>query len=132
MNKQDENLIKNFLFEMEDTSESSFELFWVLPPLLFSKKIFKKKQDVQEFVETILGISLSSYVYRSRTLLVGQVNKKIFQMDIETSVEIRNNVIKFLKGIIINESQSKKSGVDNNFFSDWAKYLINNKKNNEY
>ncbi|MFD0768886.1 hypothetical protein ACFQZ1_08160 [Bacillus sp. CGMCC 1.60114] len=124
MNKQDEKLIKTFLYEIENLTETNIELFWILPPLLYSKKTLKNRKDVENFVVNVLDMKLSNYVFKSRSILVGRVLRNIHKMDLETSVKLRNNLIYFFREKVDNtEKNLEKSNSNDAFFSDWAQIL---------
>lgn len=124
MNKQDEKLIKTFLYEVENVTETNIELFWILPPLLYSKNTFKKRKDVENFVVNVLDMKFSNYVFKSRSILVGRVLKNIHKMDLETSVKLRNNLIHFFRENIYDSDKNLvKPNSSDAFFSDWAQIL---------
>ncbi|PGQ52696.1 hypothetical protein [Bacillus cereus] len=124
MNKQDEKLIKAFLYKIENVSETNIELFWILPPLLYSKKTLKKRKDVEDFVVNVLDMKFSNYVYKSRSILVGRVLKNIHNMELEESVKLRNKLIHFFRENVKNSDKNlDKSNSDASFFSDWAEIL---------
>ncbi|WP_369902427.1 hypothetical protein [Bacillus manliponensis] len=124
MNKQDEKQIKVFLKGIEDVSETKIEIYWILPPLLFSRKVFRNKKDLEKFISTVLKMHFAEYVYRSRTILLGRVMKKIHNMSLEEVVKVNNRLTEFLMNAVTEEEKPNHSKTkDDGFFSDWESFL---------
>ncbi|WP_299514961.1 hypothetical protein [uncultured Rummeliibacillus sp.] len=126
MNSKDEKLIKDFLLDFSNLKESHFNLCWIIPPLLLSRKILKNRNETSKFTQEIIGITYKDYVYRSRPMLVGKVLKDVMNMDSNETLKVLNNLTAFYESLTQEEDPNTPKDNKNknsDFFSDWSKFL---------
>jgi hypothetical protein len=132
MNKTDEKDFKIFLSKVNENMNENFgetnqELFWMIPPLIFSKKLFKNGKSLNQFISEVFEIEFRPYVYKSRTILLGRLLKRINGLSPEECVKVSNELVNFSKKLIEGNDKHVKKGDSSNFFSDWSNYLNSNK-----
>lgn len=126
MNSHEEKLIKDFLLAFADQKESQLNINWIIPTLIFSRKLFKNQKATKTFTKEVLGIVYKDYVYKSRALLVGKISKDVMKMDSPTSLTVLNNLTAYIKSLVasnkdVNEHFEIKD--TDLFFSEWSKFL---------
>lgn len=129
-NKNDERLVNDFLKNNYIISENKTQLYTTLIPIIFSKKVFKKGSELQSFLKDELGIEFANYVFKSRTILAGKINKYINDLSIEDSVSLNRLVIEKISAIIDNDdldisaiSNSNEKSTSKSLFSMWAEHI---------
>lgn len=83
--KEEILLAKNSLSKLSNkTGESRlrFELISIITVLLLSTELFKRNNDVEDFLK-LSNIEFKEYVYRSRTLVIARMNKFIVGASID-------------------------------------------------
>ncbi|MEA0552924.1 hypothetical protein U1P98_04270 [Lysinibacillus irui] len=124
MNSHDEKLIKDFLLAFADQKESQLNINWIIPTLIFSRKLFKNQNETKKFTKEVLGIEYKDYVYRSRAMLTGKILKDIMKMDSPTSLTVLNNLITFIKTLVVSNIEDTEQLKDtDSFFSEWSNFL---------
>ncbi|GEM_PF-6061738 len=127
MNSHDEKLIKDFLLAFADQKESQLNINWIIPTLIFSRKLFKNQNETKKFTKEVLGIEYKDYVYRSRAMLTGKILKDVMKMDSPTSLTVLNNLITFIKTLVASniedDTEELKIKDTDSFFSEWSKFL---------
>lgn len=126
LNSHEEKLIKDFLLAFADQKESQLNINWIIPTLIFSRKLFKNQKATKTFTTEVLGIVYKDYVYKSRALLVGKISKDVMKMDSPTSLTVLNNLTAYIKSLVasnkdVNEHFEIKD--TDLFFSEWSKFL---------
>ena len=137
MNRDYEKNIKAFINEISVISENKTELYYILSPLILSKKVFSNKNQLKEFTNNTLKINFGDYVYKSRSVLLGRIIKFINDLSIEEAVNLNREVMNFIVNYITNvkkdenkntKKQSRKSKMtkQENFFTQWDKVINKN------
>ncbi|MFC0907036.1 hypothetical protein ACFHWD_20470 [Clostridium sp. MT-14] len=133
MNKRDEEFVKKYINNINVISENKTELYMILIPLILSKKLIKKRNQLQYFVEEVIITEFAKYAYNSRTILVGKLMKYINDLPIEEAVSVNERVVSFIKKLILennedstNKEVKKKTKKMTHFFSDWDKVINDN------
>ena len=131
MGNKEEKIINDFLKYNYILSENKNELYSILVPIIFSKKIFRKGSELQAFLKDELGIEFANYVFKSRTILAGKLTRYINNMSIEDSVTLNRLVIEKIS-TIIKESTADDTNTDLNIkeanrslFSLWTDQIEN-------
>lgn len=137
MNRDYEKNIKAFINEISIISENKTELYYILSPLILSKKVFSNKNQLKEFTNNTLKINFGDYVYKSRSVLLGRIIKFINDLSIEEAVNLNRDVMNFIANYITNvkkdenkntKKQSRKSKMtkQENFFTQWDRVINKN------
>lgn len=132
--------IKKFISGISIYSDNKTELYNIIIPILLSRKVFKNSTEKKEFIENVLGLRISDYAYRSKTILVGKVLNEINNLEIENAFNMNRRVKTFLLELINankllnkeddknNKNKSKKDN-KNSLFTNWSNYIDNMDKN---
>ena len=135
MNKDTENLIKDYLKDDYVLSESKNELYSIIIPALFSKKFFKSGSEIKDFLRKTVNITYDNYVFKSRTLIVSKIIKTINDMSLEESIELNKILLSEITKIIknnlkttsVNRNTNKKIKNKKSAFLNWIEYIENSK-----
>lgn len=125
MNEREEKVVKDFILSFNGVKESQLQLVWLIPPLIFSRKLLKNQSATKKFTTEILGLTYKDYVYKSRPLLVGKLQKDILSMDSTSAFNRLRKLTEFYT-LLSNPSKSSNSNQkesEDTFFSEWSKYL---------
>lgn len=60
--------------------------------LIFSKELFRKNSEIEDFLQSVYGIKFLPYVFRSRTIVVAKLSRLIKDFD-------EKQIVKHLKKI---------------------------------
>lgn len=64
-----------FRNELKNKSVSKYKLIGIIIELIYSKSIFKRNQDVAQFLEDTFNIKYKDYIISSRTLIAANVTQ---------------------------------------------------------
>lgn len=67
--------------ELKIKSIPKYKIIGITTQLLFSKKIFARNSDINDFIKDLMDIEFKSYVLRSRTLIVAKTCRNIENME---------------------------------------------------
>ncbi len=124
MNSKEEKVVKDFLLEFENIKESQLSISWIIPSLILSRKLFKNQSHTKKFTNEVLLMDFRDYVYKSRPLLLGKINKEIISLESDKALTILNNIVKFIYSLDdSNNSQPNNKKNMDSFFSEWSQFL---------
>lgn len=81
-----------FRNELKNKHVHKYKLTGIFSQLIFSKEIFKKNSDIDNFIQDVLDLSFKAYVMKSRTMIVSKISKLIFDS---------NDINKYIKPLSI-------------------------------
>ena len=109
-------LFKN---ELKFKSIYSYKIVGVVAELVFSKKIFQKNTEIQEFIKNNFNYEEKDYILKSRFLIVSKLSKIIIMGNEKEKENLRKNISLFvdekIKFIKKNENIKDKP----NMFDGW-------------
>ena len=101
---------KNYEYYVERLSDSSSreEVIGVTITMLFSKEVFPRNLDIQQFLEEAFAIEFKDYVFRSRTIVASKISRYIVNCN---SSEIEKKIVKSISWLRL--ALNKKNTSDN-------------------
>lgn len=109
-------LFKN---ELKFQSIYNYKIIGIIVELIFSKKIFKKNAEIQEFLENIFNYEAKDYILKSRSLIISKISKIIVTNDEKEKENLRKKIASFVDEKIefIKKNESIKDKP--NMFDGW-------------
>ncbi|KMO86863.1 hypothetical protein AB840_05970 [Megasphaera cerevisiae DSM 20462] len=98
--------------ELKSKNIPKYKLIGIFVELLFSKMIFPKNKDINDFLCDILHVEFKPYVMKSRTLIVAKVSKIITMQ--ESEQQYKKDLYKFIEVKIeeMNNDQNQQNRKD--------------------
>ncbi|MGO4790395.1 hypothetical protein AB4124_23560 [Paenibacillus sp. 2KB_20] len=120
--KIDNNRTKSHI----DTSE----LIGLNSLLIYSKDIFGKNEEVDEYIKKVFNINFLPYVIRSRTLIFARVSKEIYYYDENQKNSVMKKMIQYFQGNLSDDTTIKKNNSEgktnaNENMKKWMRGLNN-------
>lgn len=109
-------LFKN---ELKFKSVYSYKIVGIITELIFSKKIFKKNAEIQEFIKKNFNYEAKDYVLKSRSLIISKLSKIIIMSNEKEKEILRKKIALFVdeKIEIIKKNENIKDKP--NIFDGW-------------
>lgn len=107
-----------FRNELKNKSVSRYKVIGIVSELIYSKEVFKRNEDIKDFLKKVFVIEFKEYVMKSRTLIVARVGREILKDD---NSKIKKELLKFLdKKIEDIKTQDNLKNFKNDF-DGWIK-----------
>ncbi len=123
IDENDKQAILAIKSKIKNKNIDIFDFLGIVNVLLYSKTIFKRNKEVDEFILEIFDIKLPEYVVKSRTLMVARISRIVFDFE-KGQIEDKKNKI-------INSSLFSDEDLDIMTASDKQAHEKPNKKKNE-
>lgn len=121
---------RNYEYYVERLSDSSSreELLGVTITMLFSKKVFPRNLDIQQFLGEAFALEFKDYVFRSRTIIASKISRYIINCD---STEIERKIVKSISWLRLALDKNDNFGNENDVVKGVAKkeQSLSSKKN---
>lgn len=102
--------------ELKIKSIPRYKILGIITELLYSKKIFLRNSDINDFLREVFAIEYKSYVIKSRTLIVAKTCRYI--EEIESVSVFQKKLYKFICDKI-NQWEDEESIKKKNTFDGW-------------
>ena len=105
--------------ELKNKTIPKYKIVGIVTELIYSKIIFNRNKDVENFIKDIFNIEFRSYVIKSRSMIVAKIAKII--INFENNTEYKNKLAEFinLQIEIIKKNEDIKE--KKNKFDGWIK-----------
>ncbi|WP_144467331.1 hypothetical protein [Bacillus toyonensis] len=116
--------LNNLLKKLTRKNLDMVDVLGIICSLLYSKSIFKRNQDVEIFLQKVLGMKFMPYVIHSRTLIVARVTRELHKnQDIDIK-ELQQNVLNYFNENteLTTEKEHKKKD-ENEKLKTWLRGL---------
>lgn len=102
--------------EMSNRSADVCKLIGTIIFFIYSKDVFKKNNNLPDFIQSVFDIEYKSYVYKSRSTLVAKCSRKIY-----LAAESERNSIqrKFIDYFIFDDEKTAKKRNENDKLAKW-------------
>lgn len=97
MNNTSSEVFKKMNNNRSKSNVDTSELIGLNSLLIYSKDIFTKNEEVDEYIKKVFDINFLPYVVRSRTLIFARISKEIFHYDEEQRSSIMENMIQYFQ-----------------------------------
>lgn len=105
--------------ELKNKNIAKYKIVGIVTELIYSKIIFKKNKDIEEFIKDVFNIEFKSYIVRSRSMITSKVVKLIINS--ENNAEYKNKLINFINLQIEIIKESKDIKDKKNEFDGWIR-----------
>lgn len=105
--------------ELKNKNIAKYKIVGIVTELIYSRVIFKKNKDIEEFVKEVFSIECKSYIIKSRGMIASKVVK--FIINSESNVEYKNKLINFINLQIEIIKESKDIKDKKNEFDGWIR-----------
>lgn len=96
-----------------------YQMMGIVSELVLSKTVFKKNNDISDFIKKIFGIEFKDYVMKSRTMILARTVRLIStSSDIEYQV-YRKKLLNFIEEYYDNSSENRSSS-NRTSVSEWV------------
>ena len=108
-----------FRNELKNKNVPKYKLAGIVAEMLFSKTLFPKNRDIEEFLRLVFGLEFKNYIMKSRTMIVSKIIKKIVVSD--EKIEYKKELLDFIN-VQIEKIKTNEGFVDKkNEFNGWIK-----------
>ncbi|AKC68090.1 hypothetical protein VT48_06115 [Bacillus altitudinis] len=109
--------LNRLLYESVD----SIEVLGISIALIYSKEIFKKNEDLKNFLVKVFDLQFLPYVMKSRTLIAARVSRTLVKLNEEEIHKIKLKILDYFKSD--EESDKVKSSKRNTANEKMKKWL---------
>ncbi|MGX8791755.1 hypothetical protein ACW0TQ_08240 [Oceanobacillus sp. M60] len=123
--KTNYNTINQLLNRLSHNNVDYIDIIGLNVAILYSKEIFQKNSDINEFLEKVYNITFLPYVMKSRTLIVARITRVLNNKNKNELNEIRRKLIDYLKyenSPVENKTKSSKKD-SNEKLKSWLEGL---------
>lgn len=114
---QMDKYLNRLLYESVD----SIEVLGISIALIYSKEIFKKNEDLKNFLIKVFDLQFLPYVMKSRTLIAARVSRTLVKLNEEEIHKIKLKILEYFKSD--EESDKVKSSKRNTANEKMKKWL---------
>ncbi|MCY7498263.1 MULTISPECIES: hypothetical protein [Bacillus] len=114
---QMDKYLNRLLYESVD----SIEVLGISIALIYSKEIFKKNEDLKNFLVKVFDLQFLPYVMKSRTLIAARVSRTLVKLNEEEIHKIKLKILDYFKSD--EESDKVKSSKRNTANEKMKKWL---------
>ncbi|PSB69493.1 hypothetical protein C6345_01825 [Bacillus sp. LNXM12-2] len=114
---QMDKYLNRLLYESVD----SIEVLGISIALIYSKEIFKKNEDLKNFLIKVFDLQFLPYVMKSRTLIAARVSRTLVKLNDEEIHKIKLKILEYFKSD--QESDKVKSSKRNTANEKMKKWL---------
>lgn len=75
----------------------------IIAEMLLSKRLFPRNEDLKDFIKSAFNLEILDYVYKSRTLLLARIIRRIEKAEKETLTEYVEHTYSYIKKLDIYE-----------------------------
>ncbi|WP_422118056.1 hypothetical protein ACORE2_12970 [Bacillus thuringiensis] len=75
----------------------------IIAEMLLSKRLFPRNEDLKNFIKSAFNLEILDYVYRSRTLLLARIIRRIEKAEKETLTEYVEQTYSYIKKLDVYE-----------------------------
>lgn len=94
---------------IEKTKLDVVDTIGIATVLILSKDFFLKNSDIDRFIQQVFNIKYSNYIFNSRTLIVGRINRDIYCMDEDEIRKLNKAIVSYvdnmLKEVAVNQRE---------------------------
>ncbi|MCW1837395.1 hypothetical protein [Bacillus xiamenensis] len=114
---QMDKYLNRLLYESVD----SIDVLGISIALIYSKEIFKKNEDLKNFLIKVFDLQFLPYVMKSRTLIAARVSRTLVKLNDEEIHKIKLKILEYFKSD--QESDKVKSSKRNTANEKMKKWL---------
>ncbi|TGE36902.1 hypothetical protein E4K67_17545 [Desulfosporosinus fructosivorans] len=126
MQIENENDLRNRLIELNRKKNSVEMVIGTNISILFSKEIFKKNSDIEDYLKKVFEMTYLPYVMKSRSLIGARLTKTIYNYDKENLSIMLKRLFDYFDFNLENKSQSEMSK-EKPSISKWIQGIRNGK-----
>ncbi|MEI2282732.1 hypothetical protein [Paenibacillus polysaccharolyticus] len=82
--------------ELKNSKPARYKVIGIVSKLLLSKELFKKNEEIAEFLKTVFQVEFKEYVMSSRTLIVARTVKLIETLEDNDYVVSKKLLYKYI------------------------------------
>lgn len=103
--------------ELKNTKVPKYKTIGIVTEILISKEVFKKNEEIREFLMRIFNISYKDYVMKSRTMVIARTSRLIHNSENDEYIVYKRNLYSFINLQI--EKMKEEQKKEKNEFNGW-------------
>ncbi|WP_440114831.1 hypothetical protein [Paenibacillus sp. QZ-Y1] len=98
--------------ELKNSKPARYKVIGIVSTMLLSKELFKKNEEINDFLKYVFKIEYKEYVMASRTLIVARTVRLIETLDDKDYINSKKILYKYIDSKITNPNKA-------NIFDGW-------------